>query len=105
MTVTKAGTIKAVTTAVTGLVTALAAVNWSQVAHTAGRLYPWVWVIFVGWFALWEGFALGTGHSEWTLSDYVWRLEKLGHGWSFFRYLVAALCLWLFFHFTFGWLR
>lgn len=67
--------------------------------------YPWVWIAFALWFALWEFLALGTGHPEWTLSDYVWRLEDLGPSWTFLRYLIGVLSFWLFLHFTFGILR
>ena len=68
-------------------------------------MYPWVWVFFAAWFAIWETLALGTRHPQWTLSDYVWRLEDIGAGWSALRYLVAAGCLWLFFHLAFGLFR
>lgn len=69
------------------------------------RWYPWVWLAWMAWFFLWEFLALGTGHSQWTLSDYVWRLEEVNAQWTFLRYVVAAFCLWLFLHMAFGWLR
>lgn len=67
--------------------------------------YPWVWIAFALWFALWEGLALGTGQSGLTLSDYVWRMEELGSGWTFLRFLIGMLSLWLFLHLTFGLFR
>jgi hypothetical protein len=69
------------------------------------HVYPWVWWAFALWGALWESLAIGTGNSRWTLSDYIWRMEDIGAGWSALRYFVAAACLFLFFHLAFGWLR
>lgn len=69
------------------------------------HLYPWVWLGFGAWFVLWETLALATGHPQWTLSDYVWRMEDIGAGWSALRYFIAAACLFLFFHLAFGWFR
>lgn len=67
------------------------------------------------WFVIWfacgfgipEGIALATGHAENTLSDNVWHLVGLepGHPWTFVHFLVAALMVWLLFHFVFGWFR
>jgi hypothetical protein len=69
------------------------------------RLYPWVWIAWIAWLGAWEGLPIITGHDQYTLSDYVWRLEDLGTAWTFLRYLIAAMSLWLFLHLTFGWLR
>lgn len=39
-----------------------------------------------------------------TLSYQVWRLEQSlsPESWNFARYITAAFCVWLFFHFVFG---
>jgi hypothetical protein len=68
-------------------------------------LYPWAWYAWAAAFAALEGIPLATGHTSWTLSDYVWRLEELGTPWTFLRYLIAVLSLWLFLHLTFGLFR
>ncbi len=69
------------------------------------RAYPWVWLAWAAWFLVFELGAIFTGHSSLSLSDYVWRLEEVSARWTFLRYLVAALTLWLFLHLTFGWFR
>ena len=68
-------------------------------------LWSAAWIAWAVWFLGWEFTALGTGHPQWTLSEYVWRLEQLGPTWTALRYLVAAGCLWLFFHLAFGLFR
>jgi hypothetical protein len=67
--------------------------------------YAIAWIVWVAWFLGWELTALFTGHPQWTLSEYVWRLERLGTSWTFLRYFIAAGCLWLFFHLAFGLFR
>lgn len=69
------------------------------------RVYPWVWFAWAAWFVLCEGGAFALRRHDLTLSDYVWRLEEVSAPWTFLRYLVAALTLWLFLHLTFGWFR
>ena len=69
------------------------------------RAYPWVWFAWAAWFLGFELWAIATGNTRLTLSDYVWRLEEVSAPWTFLRYLVAALTLWLFLHLTFGWFR
>ncbi len=69
------------------------------------RLYPWVWIALAAWFVIWETTAFAIGRHDLTLSDYVWRLEEVNARWTFLRYLIAAVTLWLFFHLTFGWFR
>ena len=63
-------------------------------------------VLWIGWIAAFLGIELSaifTGHSQFTLSDFVWRLEQVNRTWTFLRYMVAAFCLWLFFHMAFRW--
>ena len=67
--------------------------------------YPWVWIAWIAWFLAWELGALAAGHPQWTLSDYVWRLEEVNARWTFLRYFVAVFTLWLTLHMTFGWFR
>jgi hypothetical protein len=63
------------------------------------------WITWIALFLGLELSALFTGHSRYTLSDYVWRLEEISAGWTFLRYFVAVFCLWLMLHLTFGWFR
>lgn len=67
--------------------------------------YAVAWVVWIGVFFVIEGAALATGHPQDTLSDFAWRLEHLHRAWTFARFMVAAGCLWLFFHLVFGWFR
>jgi hypothetical protein len=69
------------------------------------RLYPWVWYLWGALFFLFELVPLAMKKDQYTLSEYVWRLEDYSVGWTALRYFVAALCLWLFFHLAFGWFR
>jgi hypothetical protein len=65
-------------------------------------------VLWIGWIALFlaiEMSALWSGHPQWTLSDFVWRLEQINRSWTFVRFFVCAGCVWLFFHMAFGWFR
>lgn len=71
--------------------------NWDRFF----TVYWLVWIV-VG-FGVPEGIAIGSGHLERTLSENVWTLE--GNGATFFRYFIAAFCLWLFLHMTFRWFR
>ena len=43
-----------------------------------------------------EIWALASGHPADTLSEQIWHLE--GHGWTFARYMVATLLVWLTLH-------
>ncbi len=70
-----------------------------------GRVYSALWIGWLAAFLAVELSAILTGHKQYTLSEYVWRLESLGAAWTFVRYAVAAFCLWLFLHMTFGVLR
>jgi hypothetical protein len=67
---------------------------------TSWNWASWYWAawILLG-FAPLEFWALGTGKPQYTLSDQIWHLE--GTGATFGRYVVAALCLWLFLHMVF----
>jgi hypothetical protein len=62
------------------------------------------WLIWlVCGFGIPEGTALGTGHSENTLSAQVWRME--GTGTTFARYWVATFLIWLSIHMVFKTLK
>lgn len=69
------------------------------------RVYAVLWLAWIAMFFAVELSALCMGHPERTLSEFVWRLEGLSPRWTFARYFIAAGCLWLFGHFTFGWWR
>lgn len=71
----------------------------------ARGIYPWLWVAWIAAFFLIELTALWSGHPQYTLSWYVWRLEQISASWTFLRFFIAAFCLWLFFHMAFGWFR
>jgi len=68
-------------------------------------LYAVAWILWIAAFLAIELSALFTGHNQYTLSDFVWRLEEVNRSWTFLRYCVAVFCLFLFFHMTFGWFR
>lgn len=69
------------------------------------RLYAAAWITWIVAFLAIELTAIASGHSRYTLSDYVWRLEQIDAGWTFLRYFVAAFCVWLALHMIFGWFR
>jgi len=65
-------------------------------------------LLWLGWmvaFLAIELTALFTGHSEYTLSDFVWRLEQVNRAWTFARFFIVAFCLWLTLHMAFGWFK
>jgi len=66
------------------------------------KVYAALWAAWIIAFLAIELTALFTGHSQYTLSDFVWRLERINTAWTFLRYFVAVFCLWLFFHMAFG---
>jgi hypothetical protein len=65
--------------------------------------YPLLWIAWVIAFLAIELTAIFTGHSQYTLSDYVWRLEQVNRAWTALRFIIAAGCVWLFFHMAFRW--
>lgn len=65
--------------------------------------YPVLWIAWIIAFLAIELTAIFTGHSQYTLSDYVWRLEQVNRAWTALRFLVCAFCAWLFFHMAFRW--
>lgn len=69
------------------------------------KVYPWVWIFMILWFIVFEFTPLAAGKPQYTLSDYVWRLEEINRSWTFLRWCVASLSLFLFLHLTFGILR
>jgi len=65
-------------------------------------------VLWVGWllaFLVIELTALHTGHGQYTLSEFVWRAEKINRAWTFLRFFIMAFCIWLTLHMAFGWFR
>lgn len=68
-------------------------------------VYAALWITWVTAFLGIEFSAIFTGHSQFSLSAFVWRLEEINRGWTFLRYAVAVTCLWLFFHLAFGLFR
>ena len=71
----------------------------------ASIIYPLLWIAWIAAFMAIEFTALGTGHPQYTLSDYVWQLERINQAWTMLRFFVCAFCVWLFLHMAFGWLR
>jgi hypothetical protein len=68
-------------------------------------VYGVLWLLWIIAFLIIELSALWSGNYQYTLSEWVWKLERLGRGWSFARYFVAAFCVWLAGHLVFGWWR
>lgn len=69
----------------------------------AWRLYPWTWYALLVLFLVFELVPLFAGKPQYTLSEYVWRLEDVNAKWTALRYFIAAFCLWLFLHMAFRW--
>jgi len=67
------------------------------------RIFGWMWLGWIAYFAAVEGIALVLRRPDLTLSDFTWRLE--GAGWTFARYAVAATLLWAFCHLVWGMFR
>lgn len=67
--------------------------------------YALLWIIWLGSFLAIEFSALLSGHPQFTLSDFVWRAERLGRAWTVLRYFIAVFCVWLAGHMIFGWWR
>ena len=67
------------------------------------RFYPWTWYALLGFFLVFEFVPIIMRKPQYTLSEYIWRLESYSPGWTAIRYFVAAICLWLFFHLVFRW--
>lgn len=65
-------------------------------------------LLWIGWivaFLAIEFTAIGTGHRQFTLSDFIWRAEEVNRAWTVLRFFIAAFCVWLLLHLVFGWLR
>jgi len=61
--------------------------------------FTWAWIIWIAWFLFWETWSLierAPGNKE-TFSDHIWALRNSGG--SFAWFMVAALVLWLAYHF------
>lgn len=71
----------------------------------ASLVYPLLWIVWVAAFLVIELSALWTGHPNFTLSEYCWRLERINTAWTFMRFFLAAFCVWLFCHLVFGLFR
>ena len=67
----------------------------------ASLAYPLLWIAWIAAFLAIELTALWSGHPQFTLSDYVWRLEQINRAWTCLRVFIAAFCVWLFFHMVF----
>lgn len=67
--------------------------------------YPWGWYVLAVAFIVLEFTPLALHRSQYTLSDYVWKLEEINRRWTALRFFIAALCMFLFLHLSFGWLR
>lgn len=65
-------------------------------------IYACLWISWVVAFLAIEFSALGTGHNELTLSDFVWRLEEVNRAWTALRFFLACGLLWLLLHIVFG---
>ena len=68
-------------------------------------IYGALWLGWVAYFLAVEFTAIGTGHDNYTLSDFVWRLEEINRTWTALRFALAAFCLWLLLHISLGWFR
>jgi hypothetical protein len=72
---------------------------------TLGKLYAVLWILWVASFLCIELSAIFTGHSRYTLSDFVWHLEEINRAWTFLRFFICAFCVWLTLHMSLGWFR
>ena len=68
-------------------------------------VYALLWIAWIIAFLAIELTAIFTAHDQYTLSDFVWRLEEINRAWTFLRLVVAFFCAWLFLHMVFGWFR
>lgn len=68
-------------------------------------LYAILWIGWIAAFLAIELAALFTGHGQFTLSEFVWRLEEVNRAWTFLRFFVMAFCIWLTLHMAFGWFK
>ena len=71
----------------------------------ASAIYPLLWIAWIAAFLAIELSALWSGHSNFTLSSYCWKLEQINRSWTFLRFFIAAGCVWLFCHLVFHWFR
>jgi hypothetical protein len=70
---------------------------------TGEKLFAVAYLAGAAWLLGWEIAAFAAGRPQWTISDMTWTLE--GPGWSFARYFIAAVLVWLTLHLSFGWFR
>ena len=68
----------------------------------ASLVYPLLWIAWIAAFLAIELSALWSGHPQFTLSDYAWRLEQINRGWTFLRFFLCAFCVWLAGHLVWG---
>ncbi len=67
----------------------------------------WYWPIWlVGAFGIPEGIGLATGHPEWTLSDWVWKVFDVLPGdtlwqWTAVHFFLLCFMAWLTMHLVF----
>ena len=67
------------------------------------KLYVIAYLAGAAWLIGWEISAFAIGRANLTISDMTWTLE--GTGWSFARYFIAAVLIWLTLHLSVGWFR
>ena len=66
------------------------------------KVYALLWIVWIAAFLCIEMSAIWTGHDQYTLSDFVWRAERINTSWTFLRYFICAFCVWLTAHMAFG---
>jgi hypothetical protein len=64
-------------------------------------VYAVLWIGWIAYFLAVEFTAIGTGHDQYTLSDFVWRAEEVSTSWTALRFFVIAGCVWLLLHLGF----
>jgi hypothetical protein len=67
------------------------------------RLYGFLWIGWIAYFAIVEGSAFILRRTNLTLSDFTWRFE--GTGWTAARYLVCVVMIWATAHLVWGLFR
>lgn len=68
-------------------------------------VYAALWITWIVAFLAIEFSAIGTHHTQYTLSDFVWRAEEVNKAWTALRFGIVVFCAWLFLHLGFGLFR
>jgi hypothetical protein len=74
-------------------------------AVSMAKVYALLWILWIAAFLAIELSAIFTAHDQYTLSDFVWRLEHINAAWTFLRFFICAFCVWLTLHMSLGWFR